>query len=187
MTSGIEIHSTPLEGLALLQRRPLEDERGWFERMFCLYGLEKLLGGRRIVQINRTLTRRTGTVRGMHYQRPPHAECKFVSCLRGAVFDVAVDLRRGSPSFLAWHGEVLSGENHRTLVIPEGFAHGFQTLTDDCELLYLHTHPYVPAADAGINADDPRVGIRWPLPVAGRSARDAAHPWLTADFEGIAA
>lgn len=185
--ASIEILPTPIAGLALLQRRPLADARGWFERLFCIHELEVVLGGRRIVQINQTLTAIAGTVRGLHFQHPPHGECKVVGCLSGAVFDVALDLRRGSPTFLHWHGELLSGENHRTLVIPEGFAHGFQTLTDDCRMLYLHTQAYVRSAEGGINAEDPRLGIRWPLTVAGRSSRDAAHPFLNDDFEGIAA
>ena len=108
------------------------------------------------MQINHTLTGRRGTVRGMHYQRPPHAETKFISCLRGEVFDVAVDLRHDSPTFLRWHAEVLSAENHRTLVVPEGFAHGFQTLAEDCELLYLHTAAFAADSEGALNANDPR-------------------------------
>lgn len=98
----------------------------------------------------------------MHFQRTPHAEMKLVSCVRGLVFDVAVDLRRGSPTFLRWHSELLSADNHKTLVIPEGFAHGFQTLTDDCEMLYLHTTAYAPDAEAGLNPQDARLAIAWP-------------------------
>ena len=153
--------------------------------MFCSQELAELLGDRRIAQINHTFTAKTGTVRGMHFQHPPHAETKYVACLRGTVFDVAVDLRRDSPTFLHWHGEVLSGDNHRTLVIPEGFAHGFQTLIEDCEMLYLHTHPYVPGAEGGLNAMDSRLAIAWPLPISERSARDTDHPLLTEEFIGI--
>ena len=137
------------------------------------------------MQINHTLTGRRGTVRGMHYQRPPHAETKFISCLRGEVFDVAVDLRHDSPTFLRWHAEVLSAENHRTLVVPEGFAHGFQTLTEDCELLYLHTAAFAPDSEGALNANDPRLAIAWPQPVSDMSARDAGHPILGDEFLGI--
>jgi dTDP-4-dehydrorhamnose 3,5-epimerase len=101
------------------------------------------------------------------------------------VFDVAVDLRRGSPTFLSWHAELLSAENHKTFVIPEGFAHGFQTLCDNCEMLYFHTAAYSPEAEGGLNALDPRLAIRWPLPVSGLSPRDASHPRVEANFAGI--
>ena len=146
MSERFDILRTKLPGLELIQRRPIEDGRGFLERLFCADELGPLLAGKAIVQINRTSTSRRGTVRGLHFQYPPYAETKLISCLQGEVFDVAVDLRRGSPTFLSWHGEILSAANHRTLLIPEGFAHGFQTATDDCELLYLHTAPYRPAS-----------------------------------------
>jgi dTDP-4-dehydrorhamnose 3,5-epimerase len=127
-----------------------------------------------------------GAVRGLHYQRPPAAETKIVSCLRGAIFDVAADIRRGSPTFLGWHGEVLSAENRRTLVVPEGFAHGFQVLEPDTEVLYLTTAPWDATAEGAVNATDPRLGIAWPLPISQRSSRDEAHPVLDDSFLGIA-
>ena len=170
----------------MLQRHPIGDQRGYLERLFCGDTLAPLLHGQAIAQINHTLTAQAGTVRGLHFQSPPHAETKLVTCLRGEVFDVAVDLRQGSPTFLRWHAERLSAANHRTLVIPEGFAHGLQTLTADCELLYLHTAAYCAAAEGALNAVDPRLGIAWPLPVAERSTRDQTHPWLTDDFLGMA-
>ncbi|MBK1631886.1 dTDP-4-dehydrorhamnose 3,5-epimerase [Thiohalocapsa halophila] len=176
---------TPLAELMLLQRHPLGDERGYLERLFCRDELRDMIGERRIEQMNHTLTGKAGTVRGMHFQHPPHAEMKLVTCLRGQVFDVAVDLRQGLPTFLRWHGEYLSAENHRTLLIPEGFAHGFQTLTDDCELIYLHTAAYQPDAEGAVNALDPRLAIDWPLPVTEMSARDRAHLSIATDFAGI--
>jgi dTDP-4-dehydrorhamnose 3,5-epimerase len=121
----------------------------------------------------------------MHFQYPPYAETKIVSCLHGEVFDVAVDLRRGSPTFLHWHAEILSAENHRTLLIPEGFAHGFQALSEDCELLYFHTAAYQPSSEGGLNAQDPRLQIRWPQAVIELSSRDAAHPLLDEGFVGV--
>ncbi|MEA1051628.1 dTDP-4-dehydrorhamnose 3,5-epimerase family protein [Lamprobacter modestohalophilus] len=178
-------HATPIADLVLLERHPLGDARGFLERLYCQDELRPLLGERRIVQINRTLTAQAGTVRGLHFQHPPHAELKGVTCLRGAIFDVAVDLRQGSPTFLHWHAERLGGDQPRTLVIPEGFAHGFQTLTDDCELLYLHTAAYCPEAEAGLNALDPRLAIAWPQPITARSARDTQHAELTAAFTGL--
>lgn len=183
----ITLTDTPLAGLKLLTRHPISDERGYLERLFCRMELADLLEGRSIEQINHTLTAKAGMVRGMHFQYPPHAEMKLVICLKGEIFDVAVDLRRQSPSFLHWHAEYLSAANHRTLVIPEGFAHGFQTLTDDCELLYLHTASYHADVEGALNALDPRLGIAWPLPVRDRSDRDRAHPLLGDSFTGVAA
>lgn len=174
------------EGLTLLERNRLGDARGWFERMFCEDELRGVLEGRRIVQVNRTLTGEVGAVRGMHSQRPPHAELKVVSCVRGEVFDVAVDLRKGSPTFLRWHGEVLSGENQRALVIPEGFAHGFQTLSQDCEMLYFHTAAYESSAEFRVHPSDPRVGIVWPLEISVMSGKDSDCPMLEESFEGVA-
>ncbi len=185
MSLRFDLLDTPLQGLKLIQRHPIGDQRGYLERIFCGEELQPLLLGRGIAQINRTLTAKSGAVRGLHFQYPPHAETKIVSCLRGEVFDVAVDLRSGSPTFLQWHAEILSAVNHRTLLIPEGFAHGFQTLTEDCEMLYLHTAPYHPEAEGGLNALDSRLDIRWPETVIERSPRDAAHPLLTNEFTGI--
>jgi dTDP-4-dehydrorhamnose 3,5-epimerase len=186
MSTRFDILDTPFSGLRVLQRKPIGDSRGYLERLFCSEELQTLAPGKPIAQINHTLTASRGTLRGMHFQRPPHAETKFVSCLRGEVFDVAVDLRHNSPTFLRWHAEVLSADNHKTLVIPEGFAHGFQTLADDCEMLYFHTAAYQNSAEGGLNAQDPQLAIAWPLPVAGLSPRDATHPFLGKDFTGVA-
>ena len=185
MSSRFYVQSTPLSGLNVLVRKLLGDSRGYLERMFCEDELQDVFGARRLVQINHTLTQAQGTVRGMHFQYAPHAEMKFVSCLRGSVFDVAVDLRKGSPTFLQWHAELLSADNHKTLAIPEGFAHGFQTLTDDCEMLYLHTAAYAPSAEAGLNPKDGKLAIAWPLPIAEISPRDAAHALIADDFVGV--
>jgi dTDP-4-dehydrorhamnose 3,5-epimerase len=185
--SRLTIQPTTIGGLRVVQRHPIGDQRGYLERLFCEDELRVIMGDRRIVQINHTLTAKAGTVRGMHFQQPPHAELKLVSCLRGKVFDVAVDLRQGSPTFLHWHAELLSAENHKTMAIPEGFAHGFQALDYDCELLYLHTSAYQPSAESALNALDPRIAIDWPLPLTERSARDQAHPFLADDFAGISA
>jgi dTDP-4-dehydrorhamnose 3,5-epimerase len=185
MSSRFDIQATRLPGLQVVVRKPLGDGRGYLERMFCVDELGDVFGGRRVVQINHTLTQNKGTVRGMHFQYAPHAEMKFVSCLRGSVFDVAVDLRKGSPTFLQWHAELLSDDNFKTLTIPEGFAHGFQTLTDDCEMLYLHTAAYALDAEAGLNPRDAKLAITWPLPIAGISPRDAAHAPIVDAFEGV--
>ena len=185
MSDRFDVQETSLPDLRILQRKPLGDHRGYLERMYCSESLLTLISGKPIVQINHTVTTGCGTVRGLHFQRPPHAEIKFVSCLRGEIFDVAVDLRPQSKGFLRWHAERLSADNHKTLVIPEGFAHGFQALADECELLYFHTAAHRPEAEAGLNAQDPRLAIRWPLAVSGLSARDASHPLLDKAFAGV--
>jgi dTDP-4-dehydrorhamnose 3,5-epimerase len=185
MSARLEIIDTALAGLKVVQRRPLVDARGYLERLYCAEELASLTGGRPLAQVNHTLTTRRGVVRGMHFQHPPHGELKLVCCLRGAVFDVAVDIRAGSPGLLRSHAEVLSADNHRSLLIPEGFAHGFQALTDDVALLYLHTAAYVAEAEGALNACDPALAIGWPEPITGQSERDRAHPLLTRDFAGV--
>lgn len=181
-----EIIEGSIPAVKVIQRRPIGDSRGSFERLFCAEELRELVSGRNIAQVNHSRTSKCGTIRGLHFQYPPHAEIKLVSCLRGGIYDVAVDLRAGSPTFLHWHAEILTGDNHKSLLIPEGFAHGFQTLAEECELLYFHTAAWRPDAEGGVNALDGRLHIRWPRTVAEISSRDAAHPLLTGDFAGVA-
>lgn len=183
--SRFEVINTSLEYLKVIQRKPIGDSRGFLSRLFCAESFEKFGFDKCINQINHTLTKNKGTIRGMHYQNPPHAEMKLVSCLHGEVFDVAVDLRKDSPTFLHWYAEVLSADNHRSLLIPEGFAHGFQTLTYDCEMLYLHSAPYVKEAEGALNAMDPTLAIDWPLPVSDMSEKDRSHPTIENSFKGI--
>ena len=183
--SRLQIEDTPLAGLKRVRRQPLGDARGFLVRLFCADELREAGWTRPIAQVNQTRTGARGSVRGLHYQRPPHAESKLVHCLRGEVFDVAVDLRRGSPTFLRWHGERLSGDNGVALLIPEGFAHGLQTLAEDVDMLYCHSAPYVAAAEHGVHPREPRVAIDWPLPIGALSPRDEAHPFLAAGFAGI--
>ena len=182
-----DVASTPLAGLMLVTRRRRDDARGFFSRFFCAQEMADIGWHHPVAQVNHSLTRQSGAVRGLHFQHPPHAEDKYVSCLRGAVFDVAVDLRHGSPTFLHWHGEALSADNGRSLLIPQGFAHGFQALEPDSELIYLHSQPYAPEAEGGLNASDPRLAIAWPLPVRELSERDAGHPLLDDGFLGLGA
>ena len=176
---------TSLKGAFIIEPEAYEDRRGMFERIFCEKEFIEINHSKKLIQINCSLTNRKGSVRGMHYQIPPMAEIKMVKCLRGSVYDVIIDLRRGSDTFLKWHGETLSNENRRMIYIPEGFAHGFQTLEKDCELLYFHTEFYNPDSEGAIRFDDPRVGIKWPLNVADISQRDKNHPLLSGSFEGI--
>lgn len=182
----LEFIQTPIAGLTVVQRNPIEDARGFFSRFYCAQEFAALGFEKQIQQINHTCTVKAGVMRGMHFQYPPYAEVKMVSCLRGEVFDVAVDLRRDSPTFLQWHAEILSAGNRRSLLIPEGFAHGFQTLAPDCELIYLHTAPYVKESEGALNATDPQLNINWPLAITEMSARDRSHPMISADFKGLA-
>lgn len=174
-----------LAGLKRVERQRLGDSRGFLSRLFCAEELAAAGWIKPIAQINHTYTARQGTVRGMHYQRPPLAEMKLVSCIRGEVWDVAIDLRADSPTILRWHAERLSAENRCALLIPEGFAHGFQALTEDVELLYCHSEVYVAQAEGGLNPRDPRLAIAWPLPITDLSPRDAAHPLIDTNFSGI--
>ncbi len=183
--SQLLISELPLVGLKRITRRQLGDQRGFLSRLFCAEQLSFAGWQKQIAQINHTFTGRCGTVRGLHYQNSPHAEMKLVSCIRGEIWDVAVDLRTNSSTFLQWHAEKLSAENSHALLIPEGFAHGFQTLTDDCELLYLHTEAYAPQAEAGLRYNDSLLNISWPGDVTELSDRDQAHPFLTETFNGI--
>jgi dTDP-4-dehydrorhamnose 3,5-epimerase len=183
----VKIMQTALPGVVVVETTPFADHRGAFACLYDERDLACVIGARRIAQINHSRTSAVGAVRGMHFQYPPHAEMKLVRCLRGRVWDVAVDLRAGSSTFLRWHAEELAPDNAHMLVIPEGCAHGFQVLEPESELLYLHTALYVPEAEGGISCNDPRVGITWPLPVAGQSRRDGSFPPIAHNFSGIAA
>ena len=152
-----QVEDTPLAGLFRITRSARGDSRGWIERLYCSELFAACGIDRPLVQINRSRSATAGTLRGLHFQYPPQAEAKFVQCLSGSVFDVAVDLRAGSPSFLRWYGTELSAENAAGLLIPEGFAHGFQCLAQNSELLYLHTAAYAPAAEGGLDALDPGI------------------------------
>jgi len=184
----MKLEPTPLPGVMIASTNVRGDSRGSFARLFCADDLAESLQGRAIVQINQSVTCTPGTVRGLHYQRPPHAEMKLVRCLRGAVWDVAVDLRAGSPTFLKWHAVELSPANARMMIVPEGCAHGFQTLAPDSELLYLHTRAYAPDAEDGVAWNDVTLAVRWPVPLPerdGLSERDRALPSLGTTFAGI--
>jgi dTDP-4-dehydrorhamnose 3,5-epimerase len=174
----MRFETTPLPGLWVIDVDPVTDDRGWFARTFdaaefAAHGLPAT-----VVQCNASFNARRDTLRGMHYQADPHGETKLVRCVSGAVFDVAVDLRPDSPTFARWHGVELTAANRRMLYIPVGFAHGFQTLTDDSELLYLMGHEYVPEAGRGVRFDDPAFAIDWPAPTGERivSERDLGYP-----------
>lgn len=183
--SRFMVTNLPFQGLRIIERQRLSDDRGFLSRLFCATELAAAGWHRPIAQINHTATSQRGTVRGLHYQCPPHAEVKLVTCLNGKSWHVAVDLRAGSPTLLQWHVEILSAIDNRALLIPEGFAHGYQTLCTNVELLYFHTAAYHPSAEAALNARDPRLAIPWPLEITELSPKDAMHPLINSKFEGI--
>jgi len=180
----LTITETPFEGLYVVEAHPFIDHRGEWGRVFCQNELASILGNRHILNINFSKTSKKGTLRGMHYQLHPMAEMKLIRCLNGKIFDVAIDLRTDSKTYLQWYGIELSGENRRLFVIPEGFAHGFQALTDNVEMLYLHTQFYSQELERGIRYNDPMLSIDWPLEPTGMSERDNKHPLLDSTFEG---
>jgi dTDP-4-dehydrorhamnose 3,5-epimerase len=181
----MKIHPTPMTDLVMAESKAFKDERGAFARLFCEQELSPAIGHRKIVQINHSCTEAVGAVRGLHFQRAPHTEMKLVRCLKGKVWDVAVDLRPNSPSYKRWYAQELSPHNALMMVIPEGFAHGFQVLESGSELLYLHTAFYKPEAEDGVRHDDPALGITWPLPVTDISVRDSSHAYIDTSFRGI--
>lgn len=182
---GMRLAETGIQGLFLAETAPFRDERGGFSRLFCAQDLQPAIGSRSIVQVNQSVTQQVGALRGLHFQHPPHAEMKMVRCLKGRVFDVAVDLRRGSSTFLRFFAQELSAQNALMMIIPEGFAHGFQALEPESEMLYLHTAYYRKSAEGGLRHDDPVLKIQWPLPVTDISIRDQGHALLDKDFRGI--
>ena len=171
---------TPIPGAWVIEPELLGDERGWFARTFDADEFRARGMNPQVVQCNASFNARRGTLRGMHYQAEPHGESKLVRCVRGAIFDVAVDLRADSPTYRGWHGVELSEENRAAFYIPAGLAHGFQTMTDNTEVLYQMGYPYVPEAARGVRWDDPAFAIVWPAlqgePVI--SEQDSSYPDL---------
>ena len=181
----MRIVETDIAGVVAVESAVFQDARGAFSRLFCSRELQTVLGDRVVAQINHSITHRVGAVRGLHYQHRPHAEMKIIRCLKGRVFDVAVDLRRDSPTFLKWTALELTPESRLAFVLPEGCAHGFQVLEEDSELLYLHTSFYAPEAEGAVRFDDPRIGVSWPLDPTDISARDLSHAYLEKNFKGM--
>jgi dTDP-4-dehydrorhamnose 3,5-epimerase len=182
----LTVETTPLAGLQIVCRLSAVDSRGALSRLFCQEELAAAGWKKSIAQVNHSHTAKRGTIRGMHYQRPPAAEMKLVSCIRGRVWDVAVDVRAGSPTFLQWHAEELSEDNGRAMLIPEGVAHGFQALSDHVELIYCHSARYAPQYEAGLWPFDPQLAVAWPLDHADLSERDAAFTPIGPSFQGVA-
>jgi dTDP-4-dehydrorhamnose 3,5-epimerase len=171
-------NETTLRDAWLIDLEPRGDERGSFARTMCAEEFAARGMAHRFVQQNMSTSAKAGTLRGLHFQRAPHTEAKLVRCTRGAILDIIVDLRAGSPSYLRHEAFELSATNGRQLYVPPGFAHSFQTLVDDCEVSYLVSAAYAPGAEGGLRYDDPLLGISWPRPVTAISAKDAAWPHL---------
>lgn len=180
----MQIEPTALPGVLLVTPARFGDARGWFSETWNAARMAETGLDLAFVQDNHSFSAQKGTLRGLHYQRPPHAQDKLVRCTRGAIWDVAVDIRKGSPAYGQWVGVELSAENGRQLLIPKGFLHGFVTLTDDCEVQYKCTDLYAPDCDGAIRWDDPTIGIDWPLQGANPtlSAKDTVAP-LLADLD----
>ena len=176
---------TPISGAFEIKLIPISDQRGVFSRLFCSDEFHEIGFYKQIVQINQSYNRIKGTIRGMHFQYPPFAEDKIIKCLRGVVYDVLIDLRKNSPTFLKWHAIELSPEMNNMVLIPPGCAHGFQTLTENSELLYFHTEYYNPKSEGAIRFDDQRIGIHWPIDVSNVSEKDRTYPLLDSSFDGI--
>lgn len=174
-----------LQGVYVIELDFKSDERGGFARVFCKEEFSQIKHSKEFVQSNQSWNTKSGTLRGLHYQMPPFREIKLVRCIKGCVMDVVVDLRRDSATFLKHVVVELSEENKRMIYIPEGFAHGFQTLTDHTELIYSHTEYYTPNAEGGLRYNDPTLGIKWPVPPVVISERDKNYPLINKEFKGI--
>lgn len=181
----MEFNPTDIKGLYSISLNKLEDERGLFARTYCKQAFKKIGFDKEFVQFNHSCNKYKGTIRGMHFQQMPYSETKLIRCIQGAVYDVSVDLRKGSPTFMQHYGINLSAENMISILIPEGFAHGFQTLSENAILIYHHTEYYTPTADSGIRYNDPALGINWPLTPAAVSEKDKTYTLIDAQFKSI--
>ena len=181
----MKFHKTALEGAYTIEPEKRGDDRGFFARLFCEKEFDAAGLETRFVQINNSLSGSKGTLRGLHYQLPPAAEVKVVRAIKGALWDVIVDLRPGSPTYRKWFGAELTDENRRMMYVPRGFAHGLVTLTDDVEAFYLVSAFYAPEAERGLRFDDPAIGIKWPIPPREMSDKDRNWPDLDPGFHGL--
>lgn len=181
----MKFNSTKISGCFEIDLKMIQDQRGEFARVFCQREFAEVDVDFKVAQSNFSKTIKTGSVRGLHYQVAPHAESKLVRVDRGSIFDVCVDLRAGSSTFGQWHGAKLSAANRKMLLIPKGCAHGFQTLEDNCEMVYLHDEFYTPDCDRTAHHQDPLFKIQWPLPISVVSEKDQGAPYFSKDFKGI--
>lgn len=175
---------TPLNGLFVIEHNVLNDQRGLFVRTYCKFEFNKNGFNKDFVQFNHSLNLEKGTVRGMHYQAVPYCESKLIRCIQGSIFDVVVDIRKESPTYLQHFGIELTSNNFLSLLIPEGFAHGFQALENNSALIYHHSQFYNAPSDRGIRHDDKLLGIKWPLPIINVSEKDSSYPEIDNNFKG---
>lgn len=180
----MEINPQHIQGVYLIEPKVIADDRGGFFRTFCKKEMVQLKM-RESVQMNHSINHKKGTLRGLHYQLAPHREQKLIRCISGSIFDVFVDLRANSPTFLQWGAVELSAQNKKMVFLDDGIAHGFITLADNTELLYQHSEFYAPQFEAGIRYDDPKLAIEWPLLPEVISERDLNHPNISPNFKGI--
>ena len=176
---------TSLKGAYVIDVEYLKDERGGFSRLFCKNEFEKINHKGDIVQINHSVNKYKGTIRGFHYQSSPKSEIKIIKCIKGEVYDVIIDLRKNSPTFLKCHGEILSEDNQKMMYVPKGFAHGFQTMKDNTELIYFHTEFYDKDKEQGICYNDDLIKVSWPLKITNISEKDKNRSLLDKTFRGI--
>tara|TARA_B100000768_G_scaffold181634_2_gene205502 strand:- start:1578 stop:2129 length:552 start_codon:yes stop_codon:yes gene_type:complete len=181
----MDIKALPILGSYEIEYNNFSDSRGNFKRLFCMNKLKEKISNKDIVQANLSETFQKGTIRGMHYQGFPKSEIKLIHCVHGSVFDVMVDLRESSKTFLQWHAIELSSSKNNMVIIPEGCAHGFQCLSNDAKLIYFHTEFYDPDYESGISYNDPLINITWPLDVEYISKRDMNHKFLKNNFKGL--
>ncbi|RYY71318.1 MAG: dTDP-4-dehydrorhamnose 3,5-epimerase [Chitinophagaceae bacterium] len=181
----MELVETNIAGVYIIKVKKLEDDRGLFARTFCKNEFAAIGFEKEFVQFNHSYNRHKGTLRGMHFQNAPYGETKLIRCVQGAVLDVAVDIREGSPTFLQHVSIELSAENMNSILIPEGVAHGFQTLQDDSSLIYHHTAFYTAGADNGLRYSDPALNIQWPLTITQVSEKDRQYRLIDNNFKGI--
>ena len=179
------IQNLNLLGTKKIKKKKYQDKRGYLSRVFCYEELKKNKINFNIKQINITLTKKKGTIRGLHFQLPPHSEIKMVSCIKGKIFDVIVDLRKNSKTFLQTYSEILSEKNQKSLIVPRGFAHGFQALEDNCEILYFHSENYNSDYEDGIKYNDPQLSIKWPKNITNISKRDDNFKLILENFKGL--
>jgi dTDP-4-dehydrorhamnose 3,5-epimerase len=185
MSQKFKFMETDIKGVYVIVPKPFKDHRGMFARIFCKNEFKEIGHEKEIVNINHSATELKGSIRGMHFQYPPKAEIKIVKCIKGSIFDVAIDLRRESETFLSYHGEILSADNMKMLYVPEGFAHGFQSLEDNIEMIYYTTEFYSPEFEGGVRYNDPSIKIEWPLEVTDISDKDRKHTLKNGNFKGI--
>ena len=185
MDKKLTIKNTSIDGVYTIDPSIHEDSRGLFLRVYCDNELNNILKENTIRQINHSATYKKGTVRGMHFQYPPNSEIKFVKCIKGKILDIVVDIRKNSPTFLKTFSVELSADKKNMIYIPKGFAHGFQTLEDDTELLYLHSDIYTPNNEGTLNVKDPLLNIKLPLDIIEISKRDEGCEFLNKNFRGI--